>query len=123
MKTKIAQAGGLDGAILEGGSNLSVGERQLLCLARALLQKTKILFMDEATANVDFESDSAIQKCIRVDFADCTVVTIAHRLNTILDYDRVMVLDNGKILEFDNPQALIEKKGQFYEMVESAKHE
>ncbi|KAJ3331991.1 hypothetical protein HDU91_003194 [Kappamyces sp. JEL0680] len=121
MKNKIVQAGGLDGMILEGGSNLSVGERQLVCLARALLAKTRILFMDEATANVDYESDAAIQKCIRHDFSDCTVVTIAHRLNTVLDYDRILVLEHGNIAEFDSPENLIAQKGSFFRMLEDSK--
>lgn len=119
LKTKISQIGGLDsGTIQEGGSNLSVGERQLLCLARALLTKTRILCLDEATANVDFESDALIQKCIRRDFAECTVITIAHRLNTVMDYDRIIVLDHGKILEMDSPTNLLEKQGAFYSMVQ-----
>ena len=118
LKTKISQIGGLDGAIQEGGSNLSVGERQLLCLARALLTKTRILCLDEATANVDFESDALIQKCIRHDFAECTVITIAHRLNTVMDYDRIIVLDHGQILEMDSPANLLEQRGAFHSMVQ-----
>jgi ABC-type multidrug transport system fused ATPase/permease subunit len=76
--------------------------------------------MDEATANVDFDSDEAIQKCIRDDFAKCTIITIAHRLNTVLDYDRILVLDRGTIAEFDSPKELIAQKGAFYRMLEDS---
>ncbi|CAH1122634.1 unnamed protein product [Ceutorhynchus assimilis] len=98
---------GLNHEISEGGENLSVGQRQLVCLARALLRKTKILVLDEATAAVDLETDDLIQRTIRTAFKDCTVLTIAHRLNTIMDSDRVIVLDKGKIAEFDTPANLL----------------
>ncbi|CAG7725610.1 unnamed protein product, partial [Allacma fusca] len=99
---------GLDYIISEGGENLSVGQRQLVCLARALLRKTKILILDEATAAVDLETDDLIQQTIRSEFKECTVLTIAHRLNTIMDCNRVMVLDKGEIREFDSPNNLMQ---------------
>nr|XP_039264358.1 multidrug resistance-associated protein 1-like [Styela clava] len=104
----------------EGGENLSVGQRQLVCLARALLRKSKILVLDEATAAVDMQTDDLIQQTIRNEFDDCTVITIAHRLNTIMDYDMIMVLDTGKIVELDSPTTLLEKQGVFYGMAKDA---
>uniref|UniRef100_A0A8C8K4S6 ABC-type glutathione-S-conjugate transporter n=1 Tax=Oncorhynchus tshawytscha TaxID=74940 RepID=A0A8C8K4S6_ONCTS len=104
----------------EGGENLSLGQRQLVCLARALLRKTKILVLDEATAAVDLETDTLIQSTIRQQFEDCTVLTIAHRLNTIMDYTRVIVMDKGHISEMDSPTNLISNRGQFYHMCREA---
>uniref|UniRef100_A0A6Q2XRI0 ABC-type glutathione-S-conjugate transporter n=1 Tax=Esox lucius TaxID=8010 RepID=A0A6Q2XRI0_ESOLU len=104
----------------EGGENLSLGQRQLVCLARALLRKTKILVLDEATAAVDLETDNLIQSTIRTQFDDCTVLTIAHRLNTIMDYTRVIVMDRGLITEMDSPSNLISQRGQFYSMCQEA---
>jgi len=100
--------------VVEGGENLSVGQRQLICLARALLRKTKVLVLDEATAAVDLETDDLIQRTIRTEFEGSTVITIAHRLNTILDYDRILVLKEGKVVEFDTPSVLIEKEGSLF---------
>uniref|UniRef100_A0A4W4G3P4 ABC-type glutathione-S-conjugate transporter n=1 Tax=Electrophorus electricus TaxID=8005 RepID=A0A4W4G3P4_ELEEL len=100
----------------EGGENLSLGQRQLVCLARALLRKTKVLVLDEATAAVDLETDNLIQSTIRTQFEECTVLTIAHRLNTIMDYTRVIVMDRGYITEMDSPGNLITKRGHFYRM-------
>ncbi|KAI5646233.1 ABC transporter transmembrane region domain-containing protein [Phthorimaea operculella] len=97
----------LDFKVSEGGSNFSVGQRQLVCLARAILRSNKILIMDEATANVDPQTDALIQNTIRKAFASCTVITIAHRLNTIIDSDRVLVMDKGQAVEFDTPYALL----------------
>ncbi|XP_059903407.1 multidrug resistance-associated protein 1-like [Gadus macrocephalus] len=104
----------------EGGENLSLGQRQLVCLARALLRKTKILVLDEATAAVDLETDTLIQSTIRTQFEDCTVLTIAHRLNTIMDYTRVIVMDKGLISETDSPANLIAQRGPFYRMCREA---
>lgn len=114
------QASKLDLECSEGGENLSVGQRQLVCLARALLRKTRILILDEATAAIDLETDDLIQSTIRTQFEDCTVFTIAHRLNTIMDYNRVLVLDKGQIAEFDTPTNLISQRGIFYGMAKDA---
>lgn len=94
----------------EGGSNFSVGQRQLFCLARAILRNNKILVLDEATANVDPHTDGLIQETIRVKFKNCTVLTIAHRLHTIMDSDKVLVMDAGRAMEFDHPYALLQKE-------------
>jgi len=106
--------GGIEHVVSEYGENLSVGTRQLLCLARALLKRSNILVMDEATANVDYKNDALIQKAIRREFKNCTVLTIAHRINTIMDYDRVMVLDQGQIMEFDSPDNLMKKEDSVF---------
>ncbi|XP_043991808.1 ATP-binding cassette sub-family C member 2-like [Gambusia affinis] len=111
---------GLQHEVAEGGENLSVGQRQLLCLARALLRKSRILILDEATAAVDLETDDLIQNTIRKEFSHCTVLTIAHRLHSIMDSSRVMVFDAGKIVEFDSPSNLMEKRGHFYSMAKDA---
>uniref|UniRef100_A0A8C6VHL5 Multidrug resistance-associated protein 4 n=1 Tax=Naja naja TaxID=35670 RepID=A0A8C6VHL5_NAJNA len=109
----------LETQLAESGSNFSVGQRQLVCLARAILKKNKILIIDEATANVDPRTDELIQKTIREKFAQCTVLTIAHRLNTIIDSDRIMVLDLGRLKEYDEPYILLqEKESLFYKMVQ-----
>ncbi|XP_059174330.1 multidrug resistance-associated protein 1-like [Physella acuta] len=105
----------------EGGHSLSMGQRQLICLARTLLRKSKIFILDEATASVDMETDDLIQKSIRESFKDCTVITIAHRLNTVMDYDRILVLDNGQIVEFDTPKNLLERQdSMFYSLASQA---
>lgn len=100
--------------LIESGNNLSVGERQLVCLARVLLQNNKIVILDEATANVDFKTDRLIQEVIRNKFKDVTVLTIAHRLDTIIDYDRVIVLEKGRVVEFDKPNVLLNKRGSYF---------
>ncbi|KAJ8734037.1 hypothetical protein PYW07_014588 [Mythimna separata] len=108
----------LDFKVSEGGSNFSLGQRQLVCLARAILRANRILVLDEATANVDPKTDEFIQRTIRTRFAECTVLTVAHRLNTIMDSDRVMVMDAGRLVEFDHPYLLLNKPdGYFTKMV------
>uniref|UniRef100_A0A8B9TNT6 ABC-type glutathione-S-conjugate transporter n=1 Tax=Anas platyrhynchos TaxID=8839 RepID=A0A8B9TNT6_ANAPL len=102
------------------GENLSAGQKQLVCLARALLQKAKVLILDEATAAVDLETDLQIQSALRTHFKESTVLTIAHRINTIMDCDRILVLDNGQISEFDTPEQLIAQKGLFYRLMEES---
>ncbi|XP_042350397.1 ATP-binding cassette sub-family C member 4-like [Plectropomus leopardus] len=109
----------LETVLTESGSNFSVGQRQLVCLARAILRKNRILIIDEATANVDPRTDSLIQQTIRDKFQECTVLTIAHRLNTIIDCDRILVLDAGRIREYDEPYVLLQnREGLFYQMVQ-----
>lgn len=108
---------GLDAKVLEGGSNLSSGQKQLLCLARALLKESRVLILDEATAAVDVQTDKIIQETIRTEFQDKTILTIAHRLDTIIDSDRVLVLDRGTIREFDTPAKLLaDKSSEFYSL-------
>ncbi|RWS30840.1 multidrug resistance-associated protein 1-like protein [Leptotrombidium deliense] len=122
LKSFVASLGaGLSYEISEGGENLSVGQRQLVCLARALLRKSKILVLDEATAAVDYETDELIQATIRKEFENSSVVTIAHRLNTIMDYDRLIIVDNGSIIEFDSPKNLLENtQSYFYSMAKDS---
>ena len=106
----------LDYRIEENGTNISVGEKQLICIARAMLKKTKIILMDEATANIDYRTEAALKKNIHEDMEESTVMTIAHRIKTIINYDKILVLREGEIEEFDTPQNLIEKKGLFYQL-------
>ncbi|XP_056638683.1 ATP-binding cassette sub-family C member 4-like [Diorhabda sublineata] len=109
----------LENRVMDRGANYSVGQRQLICLARAIVRNNKILMLDEATANVDPQTDALIQKTIRTKFSDCTVLTVAHRLNTIMDSDKVLVMDQGKVAEFDHPHILLQDpNGIFTKMVE-----
>jgi len=110
---------GLDEMVMEGGDNFSQGQKQLLCIGRSMLRNARILVMDEATASIDNSTDALIQKTIRENFSEATVLTIAHRLNTIMDSDRVLVLDSGMVAEFDSPANLLTKKsGLFKDFVE-----
>lgn len=110
---------GLDCTVMDMGSNFSAGQGQLICLSRAILRKCKILILDEATANIDVETDKMIQETIRERFNDCTVITIAHKLATIIDYDKVLVMDGGEVIEFDHPFNLSAKPdGIFRQLLE-----
>ncbi len=112
---------GLETPVEEGGSNFSVGQRQLLCLARAILAKSQILILDEPTANVDSHTDKLLQKTLRELFSDATIIMVAHRLQTVIDFDRILVLGNGKVLEYGSPKELVEKEdGQFQSMLKNS---
>ncbi|XAR58683.1 Xenobiotic-transporting ATPase [Bertholletia excelsa] len=104
----------LDSSVLDNGDNWSVGQRQLLALGRALLKQARILLLDEATASVDSATDNAIQKIVRTQFRDCTVCTIAHRIPTVIDSDLVLVLNDGKVAEFDTPARLLQDKSSMF---------
>lgn len=111
----------LNTKIEEGGSNYSIGQKQLLCLARALLKKNKILILDEATANVDTKTDALIQKTIAQQFTEFTIITIAHRLDTVMNYDKILVLDKGCLIEYDTTKNLLkDRNSRFYGMAKSA---
>ncbi|XP_040061756.2 multidrug resistance-associated protein 1-like [Ixodes scapularis] len=115
------KGGGLDFEILDGGKNLSVGQRQLVCLARAVLRKAKILVLDEATASVDMKTDLLVQQTLRDLMSGCTVLTIAHRLDTVLNSDRIVVLDQGRVIEVGSPAALLaDSKSSFHAMAREA---
>merc|ERR1711871_667406 len=105
---------GLDFELAEAGGNLSVGERQLVCLARALLSQRRVITLDEATANVDMATDRLIQDTVRSKFRGKTLIVIAHRLNTIIDADLVLVLDKGRLVEQGSPHALLEREGSVF---------
>ncbi|SCU89929.1 LADA_0F00628g1_1 [Lachancea dasiensis] len=111
----------LDNAITEGGNNLSQGQRQLVCLARSLLRTPKVMLLDEATASIDYQSDAKIQQTIRDEFASSTILTIAHRLRSIIDYDKILVMDAGEVREYDHPYSLLLNKSSiFYSMCEDS---
>ena len=107
---------GLDFQVREDGKNLSSGEKQLICMVRAILRKSKIIIMDEATSSVDYNTEKLIQKTLLNNLKGSTIITIAHRIKTIIGYDRIFVLDKGELIEEGSPQALIDKKGTFYQL-------
>uniref|UniRef100_A0A7S4N2C3 ABC transporter domain-containing protein n=1 Tax=Odontella aurita TaxID=265563 RepID=A0A7S4N2C3_9STRA len=114
----------LDDPVEEGGLNFSVGERQLLCLARAILAKPKLLVLDEATASVDRDTDAFIQRMLRSKFEDTTLLTVAHRLDTIMDYDTILVMSGGRAVEFGSPGMLLrDEDGVFSELVNATGEE
>ena len=119
LDTIKTQPYGLDTTVADGGLNFSVGQRQLLCLARAILRKNKILVLDEPTANVDSRTDKLLQEAVAKSFRDATIIAVAHRLDTVIDYDKILVLGAGAVLEYGSPHELIEKvNGAFSSMVD-----
>ncbi|KAK4879946.1 hypothetical protein RN001_008092 [Aquatica leii] len=111
----------LNDTIKDGGSNFSIGQRQLICLARAIVRNNKVLVLDEATANMDKDTDKLIQDTIRRRFNDCTVITIAHRLHTVMNADRILVMELGRILEYEHPQVLLnDTNSHFYKMAKES---
>ncbi|KAK8630776.1 hypothetical protein V6N13_079552 [Hibiscus sabdariffa] len=113
-----SKPGKLDSLVVDNGDNWSVGQRQLLCLGRVMLKRSRLLFMDEATASVDSQTDATVQKIIREEFAACTIISIAHRIPTVMDCDKVLVVDAGKTKEFDKPSRLLERPTVFAALVQ-----
>ncbi|KAF5179061.1 ABC transporter ATP-binding protein/permease VMR1 [Thalictrum thalictroides] len=105
---------GLDAPVVEDGSNWSMGQRQLFCLGRALLRKSRILVLDEATASIDNATDTILQRTIRTEFADCTVITVAHRIPTVMDCTMVLGISDGKLVEYDEPMKLMNRQGSLF---------
>ena len=114
------QFNSLNSVLENRGNNLSTGQKQLLCLARAIIADNKILILDEATANVDPFTEEIIKKTINRKFLNCTILTVAHRLSTVLDSDRILVMDEGRVVEFDNLQNLCRKGGYFSTLMKTS---
>ncbi|KAJ1385405.1 P-loop containing nucleoside triphosphate hydrolase, partial [Sesbania bispinosa] len=106
--------GGLDSSVVEDGANWSMGQRQLFCLGRALLRRSRILVLDEATASIDNATDLILQKTIRTEFADCTVITVAHRIPTVMDCTKVLAISDGKLVEYDEPMNLMKREESLF---------
>ncbi|XP_020209881.2 ABC transporter C family member 10, partial [Cajanus cajan] len=106
--------GGLDSSVVEEGSNWSIGQRQLFCLGRALLRRSKILVLDEATASIDNATDLILQKTIKTEFANCTVITVAHRIPTVMDCTMVLAISDGKLAEYDEPMTLMKNEKSLF---------
>ncbi|CAK8573418.1 unnamed protein product [Lathyrus sativus] len=106
--------GGLDSSVVEDGANWSMGQRQLFCLGRALLRRSRVLVLDEATASIDNATDLILQKTIRTEFADCTVITVAHRIPTVMNCTKVLSISDGKLVEYDEPMKLMKKEGSLF---------
>lgn len=113
----LGQSQGLDTLVSDGGSNFSVGQRQLLCLARAILCQNKVLVLDEPTANVDSHTDKLLQKSVKENFDGSTIIAVAHRLDTVISYDKILVLGGGSVLEYGSPCELIQTDGHFASMI------
>lgn len=111
---------GLDTTVSSGGTNFSLGQRQIIALARAMARRSKVYLLDEATASVDYKTDTAIQEVIATEFEDMTLIIVAHRLQTIMTADKILVLDAGKVVEFDTPRALLAKDGTFKALVDGS---
>ncbi|KAJ2674835.1 hypothetical protein GGI25_004222 [Coemansia spiralis] len=120
--SSVAVFSSLDDRIVSNGQNLSLGQRQLVALARALVRRSRLVVMDEATASVDFATDKSMQQTIRSsEFSNSTILCIAHRLRTIIDYDRILVLDRGKVIEFDSPENMLQKEDSlFYQLCKNS---
>lgn len=122
LALQFENANGLDTKVSEGGKDLSLGQRQLICLARALVRKSKILVMDEATSSVDSKTDQQVQETIRREFVDkgVTVITVAHRLDSVLDYDKIAVMGDGGVLEYGAPNELLRlRNGELRRLVDA----
>lgn len=115
LKAVVAELpGGLDAAVAEGGANFSLGRRQLVCMARCVLRRTRVLVLDEATAAMDLHTDALVQRTVRRAFAERTTLTIAHRLDTIIHSTRVLAMARGEMVEFDAPERLLARPGSMF---------